>query len=219
MDLALYAVQAVLIDGRSVRDVAAAPGRSKSWVQRHCAPYRSGGEVALVPHKRDPKAPPNQTSVVVENVILTLRKELGELGLDAGARTIAYHVDRQGFDVPAVSTIHRILVRRGFVVPQPQKRPRSSWQRFEADLPNECWQTNMTHWHLEGGGRVEIVNFIDDYSRAVLASVAVPVTTVPEVVRIFFDAAATWGLPAGALGDNGAIVQTKRSTPQARWAT
>jgi len=205
MDLALYAVQAVLVEGRSVRDVAAATGRSKSWVQRHCALYRSGGEVALVPRKRGPKAPPNQTSAVVEDVICTLRKELGELGLDAGARTISYHLSTQGLAVPAVSTIHRILTRRGFVVPQPQKRPRSSWQRFEADLPNECWQTDMTHWHLEGDRHVEIVNFIDDYSRAVLASVAVEVATAPEVVRIFFDAAATWGLPASVLSDNGAI--------------
>ena len=205
MDLALYAVQAVLVEGRSVRDVAAATGRSKSWVQRHCALYRTGGEAALAPRKRGPKVAPNQTPAVVEDVILRLRKELGELGLDAGARTIAYHLGTQGLDVPAISTIHRILVRRGFVTPQPQKRPRSSWQRFEADLPNECWQSDMTHWRLEGDRHVEIVNFIDDYSRAVLASVAVPVATASEVVRIFYDAAATWGLPASVLSDNGAI--------------
>ena len=92
MDLALYAVQAVLVEGRSVRDVAGATGRSKSWVQRHCTLYRSGGEAALVPRKRGPKAPPNQTPAVVEDAIVALRKELVELGLDAGARTIAYHL-------------------------------------------------------------------------------------------------------------------------------
>ena len=205
MDLALYAVQSVLVEGRSVRDVAAATGRSKSWVQRHCALYRTGGEAALLPRKRGPKVAVNQTPAAVEDVILRLRKELGELGLDAGARTIAYHLGAQGHDVPAISTIHRILVRRGFVTPQPQKRPRTSWQRFEADLPNECWQSDMTHWRLEGDRPVEIVNFIDDYSRAVLASVVVPVATATEVVRIFFDAASAWGLPASVLSDNGAI--------------
>jgi transposase InsO family protein len=205
MDLALYAVQAVLVEGRSVRQVAAATGRSKSWVQRHCALYRSGGEAALVPRKRGPKVAANQTPAQVEDVIVRLRKQLGELGLDAGARTIAYHLNAQGLDVPALSTIHRILTRRGFVTPQPQKRPRTSWQRFEADLPNECWQTDMTHWHLHGDRPVEIVNFIDDYSRAVLASAAVEVATAAEVVRIFYHAAATWGLPASVLSDNGAI--------------
>jgi transposase len=205
MDLALYAVTAVLVEGRSVRSVAAATGRSKSWVQRHCSLYREGGEAALVPKKRGPKRSPNQTAPEVEDAILTLRKQLDELGLDAGSRTIAYHLGRQGLKVPAISTIHRILHRRGFVTPQPQKRPRSSWQRFEADLPNECWQTDMTHWHLEGERQVEIINFIDDYSRAVLASVAVPVATATEVVRLFFDTAATWGLPQSVLSDNGAI--------------
>jgi transposase InsO family protein len=205
MDLALYAVTAVLVEGRSVRSVAAATGRSKSWVQRHCSLYREGGEAALVPKKRGPKSSPNQTAPEVEDAILTLRKQLDELGLDAGSRTIAYHLGRQGLKVPAISTIHRILRRRGFVTPQPQKRPRSSWQRFEADLPNECWQTDMTHWHLEGERQVEIINFIDDYSRAVLASVAVPVATATEVVRLFFDTAATWGLPQSVLSDNGAI--------------
>ena len=205
MDLALYAVQAVLIEGRSVRDVAGATGRSKSWVQRHCALYRSGGEAALVPRRRGPKVSPNQTPAKVEDAIVALRKELVELGLDAGARTIAYHLDRTSPVVPAISTIHRILVRRGFVTAQPQKRPRSSWQRFEAALPNECWQTDMTHWHLTNGRHVEIVNFVDDHSRAVMASVAVEVATAPEVVRIFFETAATYGLPASVLSDNGAI--------------
>ncbi len=174
-------------------------------MQRHVALYRAGGAAALVPKKRGPKAPPNQTPPVVEDAIVVLRKQLGELGLDAGARTIAYHLGQQGLGVPAISTIHRILSRRGFVTAQPQKRPRSSWQRFEAALPNECWQTDMTHWHLEDDSHVEIVNFIDDHSRAVMASVAVEVATAPEVVRIFFDTAATYGLPASVLSDNGAI--------------
>jgi transposase InsO family protein len=205
MDLALYAVQAVLVEGRSVREVAKATGRSKSWVQRHVALYRAGGEQALVPRRRGPKVSPNQTPAEVEDAIVALRKDLVELGLDAGARTIAYHLGRTEPVVPAIATIHRILVRRGFVTAQPQKRPRSSWQRFEAALPNECWQTDMTHWHLKNERHVEIINFIDDHSRAVLASVAVEVATAPEVVRIFFETAATYGLPRSVLSDNGAI--------------
>ncbi len=62
MDLASYCVQAVLVEGRSVRAVAAATGRSKSWVHRHGALYRAGGDEALVPKKRGPKVPANLTS-------------------------------------------------------------------------------------------------------------------------------------------------------------
>lgn len=205
MDLALYAVQAVLVEGRSVREVARATGRSKSWVHRHVELYRGGGAEALVPHKRGPKHAPNQSAPEVEDAVVALRKELDELGLDAGASTIAYHLGRAGIEVPARATIHRILVRRGFVVPQPQKRPRSSWQRFEADLPNECWQSDVTHWTLRGDRPVEIVNFIDDHSRAVMASVAVEVATAPDIVRIFYAATSTYGLPRSVLSDNGAV--------------
>ena len=49
MDLAKYCVNAVLVEGRSVRAVAAATGRSKSWVHRHVALYRVGGDEALTP--------------------------------------------------------------------------------------------------------------------------------------------------------------------------
>jgi transposase len=205
MDLARYCVNAVLVEGRSVREVAAATGRSKSWVHRHVALYRTGGEEALIPLKRGPRVPANLISGVIEDEIVAWRKRLGEDGLDAGAKTISWHLSQDGSTPPALSTIHRVLRRRGFVTPQPQKRPRSSWIRFESALPNETWQTDMTHWHLEDERPVEIINFIDDHSRAVLASVAVPVATATEVVRIFFEAAATYGLPQSVLSDNGAI--------------
>jgi hypothetical protein len=185
VDLAKYCVNAVLVEGRSVRSVAAASGRSKSWVQRHVALYRAGGDEALVPRKRGPRVPANLTSAAWEDEIVAWRKRLAEDGLDAGAKTIYWHLVENGAaPVPALSTIHRVLRRRGCVTPQPRKRPRSSWMRFESFLPNETWQSDMTHWHLEGDRTVEIINFIDDYSRAVLASVAVPVATAADVVRI-----------------------------------
>jgi transposase InsO family protein len=206
MDLARYAVNAVTVEGRSIRAVAAATGRSKSWVHRHVALYRQGGEAALVPLKRGPKVSPTQTCDEVEDEIVALRKHLEDDGLDAGAKTIAWHLYNAGATpVPSVTTIHRVLRRRGFVTYQPQKRPRSSWIRFESSLPNETWQSDMTHWSLEGDVNVEIINFIDDYSRAVLASVAVPVATADKVISIFYDTTAAYGLPQSVLSDNGAI--------------
>ncbi len=62
MDLAKYAVTAVLVEGRSLRSVAASTGRSKSWVARHVALYREGGDEALTPRKRGPAVGPRRTS-------------------------------------------------------------------------------------------------------------------------------------------------------------
>jgi transposase InsO family protein len=205
MDLAQYAVTAVLVEGRSLRSVAASTGRSKSWVGRHVALYRQGGEAALTPLKRGPATAINRTPPEMEDAIVAMRKHLSDQGYDAGARTLRYHLQLSEGTAPARATIHRVLVRRGFVTPQPQKRPRNSWIRFESDLPNETWQSDMTHWQLEGDEHVEIINFIDDYSRAVLCSSVVKVAKAADVVRLFFATTALYGLPASVLSDNGAI--------------
>ena len=164
MDLAHYAVNAVLVEGRSVRAVAGATGTSKSWVHRHVQLFRDGGADALKPRRRGPKHAPALTAPEVEDEIVWWRKHLSDAGFDAGARTIRYHLSQAHHSVPSLSTVHRVLRRRGLVVDQPQKRPRSSWVRFEAALANECWQSDMTHWHV-GEGKVEILHFIDDCSR------------------------------------------------------
>ncbi len=204
MDLAHYAVNAVLVEGRSVRAVAAATGTSKSWVQRHVQLFRDGGAEALEPRRRGPRRPPALTAPEVEDEIVWWRKHLADAGFDAGARTIRYHLSQAHHSVPSLSTVHRVLRRRGLVVDQPQKRPRSSWVRFEAALANECWQSDMTHWHV-GEEKVEILHFIDDCSRAVLSSKVLRTATAPDTIELFYATAATWGLPASVLSDNGAI--------------
>jgi transposase len=103
--------------------------------------------------------------------------------------------------VPSVATIWRVLSRRGFVVPQPQKRPRSSWRRFQADQPNECWQADTTHWALADGSDVEILNVLDDHSRLLVASRAFVTAKAADVVETFHLGASELGLPASMLTD------------------
>ena len=110
-----------------------------------------------------------------------------------------------GRAVPSVATIWRVLSRRGFVVPQPHKRPRSSVRRFAAELPNECWQADTTHWGLADFSAVEILNVVDDHSRLLVASVAFAPTRSADVVATFRSAAGEFGCPASMLTDNGAI--------------
>ena len=205
MDRARYAVDAVVIEGRSLRSVSSSIGMSKSWVAKQVARFNAGGYEALVVRSTAPHRRPTQTPVELENEIVMLRKQLDEEGLDAGPLTIQYHLRRRHGEAPGRSTIHRVLVRRGFVNPQPQKRPRTSWLRFEAFLPNETWQADMTHWALSDGTGVEILDFVDDYSRMVIAAVVLPVTTAADVVACFYEGASTWGFPASMLTDNGCI--------------
>jgi transposase InsO family protein len=155
----------------------------------------------------------------VENQVIRLRKRLTEQGLDAGAETIHAHLLRRSARsapssspapgdrdrVPSVATIWRILVRGGFVIPQPQKRPRSSWIRFEATLPNERWQADITHWQLVDHTTVEVLNIEDDHSRLDVASTACTTFTESAVVTAFKQAFRRHGVPARVLTDNAAV--------------
>ena len=145
-------------------------------------------------------------------------------GHDCGAETIAHQLSRQGVDpVPSVSTIWRILRREGLVAPQPQKRPGSSLIRFEAELPNEMWQADITHWRLADGRDVEILKMIDDHSRLFLASRAFPTAKAVDVVDVFRSAIDLHGVPASLLCDNGGVFTADsrgaaRCSCRSRWS-
>ncbi len=205
MELARYVVDAVVLEGRGVREVARDHGVSKSWVSELVRRYRAGGYEALEPRSRRAKTRPNRTVDAVEDKIVRIRKLLADGGLDAGARTIHWHLAEEREDVPSISTIWRVLDRRGFIVPEPKKRPHNSFIRFEAALPNECWQADCTHWQLKNGTDVEILDFIDDHSRLIVAARATGTTRVGDVVDTFQEAGARWGYPASVLTDNAAI--------------
>lgn len=209
MVLAQMVVDSVVLEGRSIRDSARRYGVSKSWVHELVARYRQGGEAALVPKSKAPRSNARSVPPAIEELIVLERKELVDLGADAGAATISWHLSAKGHEVPSVATIYRILVRRGFVTPEPRKRPRASYVRFEATLPNECWQSDMTHWQLSDETEVEILTFIDDYSRRVLACEVVKVARGGDVRRIFARCCADYGPPASVLTDNGAIYNAR----------
>jgi transposase InsO family protein len=206
MEMATYLVTAVLVEGRSPREVAQAHGVSKSWVYELLARYRAEGDAGLVARSRRPRRSPTKLAHRFEDDIVRVRKELIEAGYDAGAETIRVHLARRRrTPVPSVSTVWRVLKAGGFVTPQPHKRPKSSYVRFCAELPNECWQMDVTHVVLATGAEVEILNIIDDHSRLCVASVARRVTKALDVVTTFHEAAARYGYPASVLSDNGAI--------------
>jgi len=202
---ARYLVEAHLSEGRSVAELAKAHDVHRSWIYKLLARYREGGYEALEPRSRAPRSSPNRTPEEVVGAIVSLREQLLSQGHDCGAETIAHHLARELDSVPSVSTIWRVLRREGLVVPEPQKRPHSSLIRFEADLPNETWQADITHWRLAGGREVEILNMIDDHSRLFLASRAFSTVKAADVVEVFGFATDLHGIPASLLCDNGAV--------------
>jgi transposase InsO family protein len=200
-----FLIETHLRTGRPIAELAAAHGVHRSWLYKLLARYRREGEGGLTTRSRRPHRSPTRIADRWEEPIVAMRKELTDAGFDAGAVTIHSHLCRHHDQVPSVSTIWRVLRARGFVTPQPHKRPRSSYVRFAAELPNECWQADVTHVGLGDGSFVEVLNIVDDHSRLCVESRAFVATRSPDVVRALHRAGAVWGYPEAVLSDNGAI--------------
>ena len=209
MSKARLVITAVIVEGRTQAEVARGYGVSKGWVSKLLARYRAEGEAAFEPRSRRPRRAPNATPAAVVELVLRLRKQLTESGLDAGADTIAWHLAHHHQVTLSRATINRLLVRAGAVTPQPAKRPRSSYVRFEAEQPNETWQSDFTHYRLATGADVEIITWLDDHSRYALHISAHLRITGPIVLATFRETAAQHGYPASTLTDNGMVYTTR----------
>ncbi len=209
MDMGRFLIETHLRTGKPIKELARTHGVNASWLFKLLRRYRLEGPAGLEPRSRRPKSSPTRITDLYEDEIVALRKELADGGFDAGAATIHFHLSQRHGTPPSVPTIWRVLRARGFVTPQPQKRPKRSYVRFEADLPNERWQADMTHVTVSTGEVFEVLNIIDDHSRVCVASRVMKVVKAQDVVRVLHLSAETWGYPASLLTDNGLIFTTR----------
>ncbi len=194
-----------VLTGQSQSQVAATYGVSQGWISKLMGRYRLEGEAAFEPLSRAPASSPAATPPETVELVLRLRKQLSEAGLDAGADTIGWHLTHHHATTVSRATINRILTRAGAITPEPNKRPKSSYIRFEAEQPNETWQSDFTHYRLQDGTRhvthrggirriehgtdVEILTWLDDCSRYALSVTAHRPVTGPIVLDTFVNAA------------------------------
>jgi transposase InsO family protein len=184
-------------------------GLSRQHIYRLLQRYHQDGLEAVDPRSRRPASNPRAVSNEVITAVVLTRKQLVSDGLDAGPVTLQWHLAQQGLPVPSTSTIRRILGHHGLITPQPRKRPKSSYHRFAAEQPNECWQSDFTHWTLADGTDAEILNWLDDHSRYLLSCVAHRRVGGPDVVASFTATATQYGLPASTLTDNGSVYTSR----------
>lgn len=214
MTLNRLLITSVVIENRPVRDVAAQYGVSQSWLYELLARYRAEGEAAFEPRSRRPHRVPTTVPTATVDLILELREKLTAAGLDAGPDTISWHLTHHHGVTVSRATIARYLTRHGLVTPEPKKKPRSSYIRFAAAMPNECWQADFTHYRLTNtdhrpGADTEILTWLDDCSRYALSVTAHARVTGPIVLATFRNTVAAHGIPASTLTDNGMVFTTR----------
>jgi len=214
MTLNRLLITSVVVENRTVRDVAAQYGVSESWLFELMARYRAEGEAAFEPRSRRPASSSTATPTETIELIVELRERLTATGLDAGPETIRWHLAHHHATVVSRATISRYLTKAGLVVPEPKKKPKSSYIRFEALMPNQCWQSDFTHYRLtrpdgHPGLDSEILTWLDDCSRYALSITAHHRVTGKIVLTEFREAVATHGIPASTLTDNGMVFTTR----------
>ena len=201
MDQKLFAVLAGSMTSVNVTALCAELEISRQTFYKYRQRIREEGLAGLVERSRRPATSPNMIPSELEDEIVRLRKQLPDG--ENGAGTIRYHLQRAGMaDPPAESTIHRALRRRGLIVDQPQKRPKSSLHRFEYPDANGCWQTDATEWVIATGA-ASIFGMLDDHSRLAAAIHAAHAPSGAAAWDCFTCAAQRYGLPARVLSDNG----------------
>jgi transposase InsO family protein len=209
-------ITAVVSGGMTQAEAATAYGVSKGWVSKLLARYRDEGEAAFEPRSRRPHRSPTAIPANVVEQVIRLRKDLAGAGLDAGPHTIAWHLEHHHGVTVSVATISRYLTAHGLVTPDPKKKPKSAFVTFAAELPNECWQSDFTHYRLSRpdghpGADTEILSWLDDHARHALRVTAHARVTGPIVVDQFRKTVAAHGIPASTLTDNGMVFTTRLS--------
>lgn len=175
------------------------------WLRR----YRKEGLDGLHERSRRPNNSPNKTPERIEQIVVEARRR--DPGW--GGRKLHHHLVNQAEDgdlsirgdqVPAASTISRILDRHGMLADPAHASRRGSWTRFERDQPNELWQLDFKgEFRLDNQAYCYPLTLVDDYSRfslAVGACANQKRRTVQSELRAVFD---RYGLPKAILCDNG----------------
>src|SRR4051812_29006105 len=195
MSKARLVLTALFVDRQTPAEVARRYSVHRSWVYRLKDRYEAEGEAAFEPRSRRPTSSPTATPRVAVDLIVLIRNKLKAEGHDAGPATIAWYLDSQHRIRISPATVARKLAAAGLVVPQPQKRPRSSYVRFEAEQPNGTWQSDFTHYRLADGLDVEILTWLDDHSRYLLHVSAHRRVTGPIVLAAFRASVQANGVP------------------------
>jgi transposase len=193
------AVLEVLNDGASVTDVARRYGVARQTVHVWLGAYATGGLGGLADRSSRPLSCPHQMPPVVEARIVALRREHPGWG----SRTILYWLGREGISpLPGRTSVDRCLTRHGLISPQPRRRKRADYRRWERARAMELWQLDIVGGvRLADGSEAKIVSGIDDHSRFVVsAQVVVRATAVP-VCDALQAALARHGVPEAILTD------------------
>ena len=127
------AVLAVISDGRTVTEVAAAVGVSRQTLHAWLGKYEAGGLEGLGDGSHRPRGRPHQMPAVVEAAVLEARRAHPSWG---PRRIACDQACPAGCD--RSQSVYRCLRRAGLVEPDGRRRRRREWKRWERGGRTSC---------------------------------------------------------------------------------
>lgn len=163
------------------------------WLRRY---QEAGSLQGLEELSRRPRTSPNRTPSAIEERVVELRKKHGWSG-----KKLSRMLEWEGISL-SVSTVDRIIKRRGLVRQDKSSRPAT--RRFERLHPNELWQMDFKgEYRLRGGDRCYPLSLLDDHSRFSPGLFALSEPDTKAVQTSLISAFERFGLPESMLVDHG----------------
>jgi transposase InsO family protein len=191
-------VRLALLEGANRRELCRRFGISAETGYKWLGRFAAGEVEGFADRSRRPLVSPLQLDRAVEERICEVRVAHPAWG----ARKIKGFLEARGHAMPAASTVHQTLKRRGFIVQAPGAGRASL--RFEAEAPNDLWQMDFKGYSRLGDGtRLHPLTVIDDHSRFSPCLKALASETGEEVKAALTEVFEVHGLPLRLFTDNG----------------
>ena len=169
------------------------------WIKRYEAEgLRGMGDRSRKPHRAG--------SGLSEEVVCRIIR-LKEKHRYWGARKLRVIYERAWPEVPSESSFKRVLERCGMVEKRRIRKASESGRIAEgrqAQGPNDIWTIDFKGWWKDAQGRCMPLTIRDEYTRYLLAVVAVEDGKVETVKKCFESLFTKYGLPGAIRSDNGA---------------
>lgn len=165
------------------------------WIRRYAVDRKTG----LQELSKRPKISPEKTSERWVECIIAIRKKYPAWGARKIRVILSRTHDEQ--EIPACSTIHKILEQNGYIVKEEQAQ--RHWNRFEHEAPNHLWQMDFKGHFAHEQGRCHPLTILDDHSRFSVLLKACQNETKETVQPLLIDTFRRYGLPERINVDNG----------------
>jgi transposase InsO family protein len=179
------------------------PGTVRAWIRAY---EKSGQQLeSLYPHSRTDRGQARALDPEASLALIGLRREMPRAPVHTVIRTAQQRGAVDAEQYLAESTVWRLFKREGLM--QPSEQAAVDRRRFEAELPNDLWQSDVMHGpavSVDGKNRkAYLIAFIDDMSRLICHAQFYLSENLNCYLDALRQALLTRGLPRKLYVDNG----------------